>query len=59
MDINKKINSIASIDIVNFYLSVLSQMIEKAVWYFAKGIKGEERGRLEISLKLLKIGILK
>ena len=43
MNINKKINSIVSIDIVNFYLLVSYQIIEKVVWYFAKGIKGKER----------------
>ena len=59
MNVNKNVNSIASIDIVNFYPSVSYQMIEKAVWHFAKKIKGIERERLKTGLKLLKTGMSK
>ena len=57
LSIDKKMNSIASIDIVNFYLSVSYSMIEKAVQFFGKDLDENERRKLEIGLEMLKLGM--
>ena len=58
LNMSKRINSITLIDIMNFYLLVSYSMIEKVVWYFTNKIENKEL-RFEITLKLLKIGMLK
>ena len=50
-------NSIASLDIVDFYPSVSYRMIEKAVWHFATNLQESEKRRLAIGLEFLKAGM--
>ena len=57
LDIIKDTNSLASLDIVDFYPSISYKMIEKAVWYFGKNLMESEKVKVATGLNLLKTGM--
>ena len=57
LEITRDTNSIALLDIVDFYPSVSYKTIEMAVWYFARNLIESEKKKIATGLELLRVGI--
>ena len=57
LEIIRGTNSIASLDIIDFYPSVSYKMIEMAVWYFARNLIESEKKKIATGLELFRAGI--
>ena len=57
LEITRDTNSIASLDIVDFYLLVSYKMIEMAVWYFTRNLIESEKKKIATGLELLRVGM--